>query len=344
MDNSTIMKSKTLDYINIWLLIISFVIAIYLPFELFLFSYAILGPLHYLTEINWLADKKYFLKSKSQGYKVFLIIALFIAAYPLLKYFNGADYFKDLINVLSAQKNIILLSGFVFSVSLIFFTKLKQLIGALVFSILFSIACNFYIPKFVLVLGIFLPTLIHVYIFTLLFMVYGQLKAKSQPGKISILLLTIAPLIIGFLDVNPTSYFISDFTDSTYSRSGFLSVNSTIARVFGEVNDNFSLVSVIGIKIQIFIAFAYTYHYLNWFSKTSIIGWKNSLTSTRMKYIIVLWICSVGLYFYNYLIGLTALFFLSMLHVVLEFPLNLTTIKELALAFINKYLSNARIN
>src|SRR5215212_6090207 len=30
------------------------------PFHLFLFAYAILGPLHYLTEISWLHDRDYF--------------------------------------------------------------------------------------------------------------------------------------------------------------------------------------------------------------------------------------------------------------------------------------------
>ncbi len=333
------MKSKTIDYINIWLLIISFVVAIYLPFELFLFSYAILGPLHYLTEINWLDDKKYFLKSKSQGYKVFIILAIIIAIYPFIKYLElkNTGNLKGVIDFLSSQKNTILLSGFIFSVCLIYFAKIKQLLLAFIFSILFSVICNLFVPKLVLVMGVFLPTLIHVYIFTLLFMIYGQLKVKSKLGLISVLLLLAAPLIIVFLDIKPATYLISDFTKNTYTGSGFLSVNTSIARLFGDVDKNsFILLSPIVVKIQIFIAFAYTYHYLNWFSKTSIIGWKTSLTSTRMKYIIVLWLCAVGLYLYDYVTGLTALFFLSLLHVVLEFPLNVTTIKEIGLAGIKK--------
>jgi len=333
------MKSKTIDYINIWLLIISFVIAIYMPFELFLFSYAILGPLHYLTEINWLDDKKYFIKSKSHGYKVFIILAIIISVYPFITYLelSFTGNLKGIIDFISSQKNTILLSGFIFSVCLIYFTKMKQLLLAFIFSILFSVVCNLYVPKILLVVGVFLPTLIHVYIFTLLFMVYGQLKLKSKPGIISIGLLIVAPLIIAFLDIKPAAYLISDFTKNTYTGSGFLSVNTSIARIFGGVDkESFNLLSPIAVKIQIFIAFAYTYHYLNWFSKTSIIGWENSLTSIRMKYIIVLWLCSVGLYLYDYVTGLTALFFLSLFHVVLEFPLNVTTIKEIGLASLKK--------
>ena len=337
------MNSKSVDYLNIWLLLISFIVAVFLPFELFLFSYAILGPLHYLTEINWLDNKRNFIKSKKQGYKLFLVLALIISIYPFIIYLDLKDNsgLNSVISFISSQKNIVLLSGFVFSVSLVFFAKIKQLILALFFSILFSIVCNLYIPKLVIVIGVFLPTLIHVYVFTLLFMIYGQIKAKSNPGIVSVILLIAAPLIILFLDIRPTTYLMSDFIENTYSRSGFLSLNTIIANFFGQVNEGyFNSLSSVAIKIQIFIAFAYTYHYLNWFSKTSIIGWKSSLTNKRVKYIIILWLCAVGLYFYDYVTGLTALFFLSLLHVVLEFPLNVITIRELIKVGVRKLTSD----
>lgn len=328
------MKSETIDYINIGLLIASFIAAISLPFELFLFSYAFLGPLHYLTEINWLDDKKYFIKSKSQAYKIFIIIAITISIYPFIKYL---DFDSSLINFLSSKKHIILLTGFMFSISLIFFTKTKNLILAFLISLLFSIVCALYVPKVVLGLGIFLPTIIHVYVFTLLFMIYGQLKDYSKPGLISIVLLVIIPVVLFFIDIVPDSYMISEFVRYTYSESGFFSINATIAGLFQDFNaTNIGLMSSAIIKVQIFIAFAYTYHYLNWFSKTSIIGWKASLSSSRMKSIIVIWLVSVGIFLYDYITGLTVLFFLSLLHVVLEFPLNATTIKEIVLASIKK--------
>jgi hypothetical protein len=92
--------------------------------------------------------------------------------------------------------------------------------------------------------------------------------------------------------------------------------------------EDLNLTSVIGIKIQVFIAFAYTYHYLNWFSKTSIIGWKKDLSKQKIAAILFIWIGAVGLYLYDYKTGLIALLFLSMLHVFLEFPLNVISIKE----------------
>lgn len=324
------MKSNTVDHINIWLLIISLVIAIYLPFELFLFSYAVLGPLHYLTEINWLDDKKYFLKPKLKVKRVFIVFAIIIAIFPLMKYLGHLHGFKKLLNWLGPNRNsILLLSGFMFSLALIFIQKVKYLIIAFLISIIVSIVCALYIPKAIIIIGVFLPTIIHVYIFTLLFMIYGLLKTKSIYGLITVLLILIVPFFIFFLDVEPTEYIVSDYTRASYSGSGFIPLNYSLANLMGADMENFALLSKVGIKIQIFIAFAYTYHYLNWFSKTSIIGWKSSLTNTRTKYIIVIWLASVALYLYDYTTGIIALFFLSLLHVILEFPLNIVTIKEI---------------
>ena len=73
-----------------------------------------------------------------------------------------------------------------------------------------------------------------------------------------------------------------------------------------------------------FIAFSYMYHYLNWFSKTSIIQWHN-IPKWRFIGVIVLWVASLALYAYNYSVGLKWLFLLSFTHVLVEFPLNHVT-------------------
>src|SRR5258708_35699939 len=49
------------DAIHLGLMLLALAVAYVLPFELLLLSYAILGPVHYLTEISWLHDRKYFL-------------------------------------------------------------------------------------------------------------------------------------------------------------------------------------------------------------------------------------------------------------------------------------------
>ncbi|NRB61081.1 MAG: hypothetical protein HRU50_14210 [Winogradskyella sp.] len=318
------MKNETIDYINIGLIILAFVIAVFLPFELFLFSYAFLGPLHYLTEINWLDDKNYFLKSRNQVYRVFIMIACSVAAFPFLRYIDN-----DFIQLLSSKKSIIFFTLFVFSVGLLFITKLKQLFVVFLGSIIIGLVCFLLVPKIVIAMGMFLPTLLHVYVFTLLFMIYGMLKSYSKAGIISVVLLIAVPVVLIFIDIVPSTYKISKFTEDTFIKSGFLSLNTTVAGLIEEIDKSkIALTTSVIVKVQVFIAFAYTYHYLNWFSKTSIIGWKKSITTTRMKYIIGIWLFSVGIYLYDYSTGLFVLFFLSLLHVFLEFPLNAVTIRE----------------
>jgi hypothetical protein len=83
--------------------------------------------------------------------------------------------------------------------------------------------------------------------------------------------------------------------------------------------------SNMGIAIMRFIAFAYTYHYLNWFSKTKVIRW-HEIPKSRSIFIAVLWIISVSLYLIDYSLGFKWLFLLSFMHVMLEFPLNFVSI------------------
>jgi len=76
------------------------------------------------------------------------------------------------------------------------------------------------------------------------------------------------------------------------------------------------------------IAFAYLYHYLNWFSKTSIIKWHET-TRTRAAGIAGVWIGAGLAYLYDYRLGFGILYIMSMLHVFLEFPLNHQTLVEI---------------
>jgi len=83
------------------------------------------------------------------------------------------------------------------------------------------------------------------------------------------------------------------------------------------------------VAVMRLIAFAYTYHYLNWFSKTSIIKW-HEVPKRRLVGIVAAWIGSVGVYVYDYAMGLSLLYMVSLLHVLLEFPLNHKTFVGIA--------------
>ena len=77
------------------------------------------------------------------------------------------------------------------------------------------------------------------------------------------------------------------------------------------------------------LSFTYTYHYLNWFIKERVINW-HKIPKLRLLTILAISVAATGLYLYDYGLGLTVLFSLSLLHVVLEFPLNAVTIRRLA--------------
>ena len=332
------MNSKSIDILNIGLVLFSLVLAILIPFKLFLFAYAILGPLHYLTEINWLKDKKYFIKTKKIWLIIFVIFALFIAFYNILNSISQTySGIRDILGIFYSSTNLLLLTGFLFAISLIFLKKSSQIILALAGSFAFSYALNFYLPDSILFISLFLPSLIHVYIFTILFILYGALKSNSKFGIYNVLLLLLVPIIIYYLPLNSLEYKPSKTTIETFSASNMTIISSSLAKLFNQIqNGKFYPLSSTGIKIQIFVSFAYTYHYLNWFSKTSIIGWKNALTTKSSILILSVWILSIAVYTYDYKTGFMALLFLSILHVFLEFPLNTVTVKEVYNSILSK--------
>lgn len=310
---SGITSQNGINYLNIGLMLLSVVAAYLLPFEVFLFSYAVLGPLHYLTEISWLEKKNYFIKSRKDIWLFVLLVVLIT-----IGMFNG----QSKINYFLGS---ILFSGFIYALIILFVEKpaIKLLLVFLTFiaSLIFNF--NRY-PGFVfLVFAVWLPTIIHVFIFTGAFIFYGALKTKSLSGMLSLAVFIICA--VSFFVYTPSGLpdFVSEYAQKAYRN--FRILNSTLYNFFGygemEMGDNSMFINANAIKVMRFIAFAYTYHYLNWFSKTSVIKW-NEVSKTRMSVIVILWILSVVLYAISYKIGFYALFLLSLLHVFFEFPLN----------------------
>ena len=302
-----------INYVNIGLMLISLVAAYILPFELFLFSYAILGPLHYLTEISWLDKKNYFLKSKKDIWLLVLLV-VFITI--------GIFDSKSKTNFLTGS---FLFSGFVYALILLFVEKLgiKLILVFLTFIISLIFNFNKYPDLPFMLFAIWLPTIIHVFLFTGAFILFGALKSRSKSGILSLgVFIACAFTFFIFMPAN-FGISVTDYGKQSYSL--FRVLNITLYKLFGfgdlQINDAALYFGPKAIAVMRFIAFAYTYHYLNWFSKTTVIKW-NEISKKRMTVIIVLWIVSVALYLFSYKVGFYALFLLSMLHVFLEFPLN----------------------
>ncbi|MQP51250.1 MULTISPECIES: hypothetical protein [unclassified Flavobacterium] len=327
------MNNIKIEPLNTFLIILSFALAYVFPFELFVLSYAILGPLHYLTEINWVRDQEYFVANKLWIYLAlglaFLISIRITPKISFLKPILEHPITKNLTQYIINYSNNFFLIALLFAFAFLFYKSIKKQVLFLTIGILLM----FFLKKFSIyniLIGVFLPTLIHVYIFTLIFMWYGNTKSKSTNGYLNILLLTIIPLIVTFISIDNSSYHFSDTIKKIIIDNNFYILNTSISKLFN-INDGttFFFYEIIDLKIQIFIAFAYTYHYLNWFSKTSIIGWHRKISKRKSIVILTLWLLSISIYLYDYTLGLSVLLFLSVLHVLVEFPLNIITISSL---------------
>jgi hypothetical protein len=393
-----------INYLNIGLMILSAMGAFFLPFEVFLFAYAFLGPLHYLTEISWLHDRNYFSKGK-YDFIVLVIIGVLLSYAAFAKDFGiNTDFYEAFVEANLFDK-LLVLALF----SAILFALVENLIVKIVAILfLFVFISGWLSPErsaennsstTIFALTSLVPTLIHVYVFTGLFMLYGALKSRSKTGLISVATFIVIPVILVFYTpVNPKTNFLSDYGKKAYyaDGDGFFYTNVSILDHFKLIDEplltnkqyldsvvnkksadnqipvaeraritdslknklaenfivpnqeseyynkpipvkfaipintkdyywNTIFFSTFGIMLMRFIAFAYLYHYLNWFSKTEVIRW-HKVPKLRFVLVIGLWLTACGLYAYDYSLGLSFLFFLSFSHVLLEFPLNIVSI------------------
>ena len=323
-------KKDNIHVLNILLMFISLVAAFIVPFELFLLAYAILGPLHYLTEINWLNKENFYVRQKRDVW--LLIILAFLISIPALASLflqvKNQSSFVIMLQFIKSQFGAIMIVILVISIVFVYRPSMYRItVLALTTGL---ITCLFRETKmFYILFTILLPTIIHVYLFTLLFVVYGTIKKANVFGKMEVITLVVIPLLIALIPINSKNYILSVETLTIFKESKFGDINNSVGEILGAANKDLDefIISSAGVKIQIFIAFAYTYHYLNWFSKVSLIGWLKDTSLKNQVYLLVIWTFSLTLYYYDYRLGLTALTFLSMLHVILEFPLNILSIK-----------------
>jgi hypothetical protein len=192
------------------------------------------------------------------------------------------------------------------------------------------------VPAAGILFGLLLPTIVHVFLFTFLFMWYGTLKTRSGWGYVNLASIVFAVLVIAIRPVSAESIHLSDSVVELTLASAFHQTNYVINHWFGLMNDNRAdLGSPAFFKVQSFLAFAYTYHYLNWFSKTSIIKW-HQVEKKKFVSSGILWVVSLALYKVDYRLGFAAVAVLSLLHVVLEFPLNFVSIRAILGALLPK--------
>jgi len=161
----------------------------------------------------------------------------------------------------------------------------------------------------------------------------GALRSRSPSGMLS-LVVFLACAVACFVLPTGSAERVSDGVRSAYDASS-TALNLFMARLVDPDamrSADHVFTSPLGERMARFIAYAYTYHYLNWFSKTSVIKW-HEVPRSRLVVVGLVWLASLGVYAWDYLLGLSVLFFLSILHVFLEFPLNWRSFIDIGQAF-----------
>jgi hypothetical protein len=321
------MRKLSLDqinYLNVGLVLLSCAAAFIWPFELFLLSYAVLGPLHYLTEISWLHDKNYFTHTSGAKRSWLLLVCatMLVVMYGIVA---SATQSRGL-----SPGWEIALFYLVFAAALLAAMKLSR--GFQIFLLLATLTLLVTLNgwRYFVILAFFLITIIHVFIFTAAFIFYGALKSRSFSALVTLGVFFACALSFFVFVPEAHGYIVSDYVRGSYA--SFNALNAELMKLLhlGEgMTASEIYESSTGLSVMRFIAFAYTYHYLNWFSKTSVIRWHEA-ARRRLVLIAALWVCALLLYARNYETGMSVLYSLSILHVMLEFPLNHQTFAAIA--------------
>jgi hypothetical protein len=169
------------------------------------------------------------------------------------------------------------------------------------------------------VAGVLLPTIVHVSLFTLVFMGLGAWRAHSRPQAALIAAYLGGMLLV--LVLPPTDAtaipILADVTNAYFGNVG-----KALGALFGTGD------LALDRRLTGFLAFIYAYHYLNWFIKAEVIRWAD-IPAPRWLVIGSVSALSTGVYFYDYALGFSVLLALSLIHVLLEFPLNALAARQL---------------
>jgi hypothetical protein len=330
------MNLDAINYLNIGFMILSGIIAFVLPFELTLLSYIVLGPLHYLTEIPWLQKRQFFMPRKNDYLWLFLLSLVIV--FPTMfkvgyKFFidpsSTGAYYPAHIKLFLARANLLRIIAIpVVLISSVVFVLTENITKRAIAVGIVVLWCIIYRAGSLTITMSFLSlTLLHVYCFTGVFILSGALKSRSLSGTLSLVVFLACSALLLFLPfhsgISPTAYAVKGYNLSFYG------LNKRMFKLFMHKNASFNDVyfSPAGIAIARLVAYAYLYHYLNWFSKTSIIGW-HRISKKSLVSIVVIWIASIAVYLYDFTMGFAVQFFLSALNVIFEYPLNFQSFRD----------------
>jgi hypothetical protein len=281
--------------LNILALVLSCVAAHLAPAATLIGAYVLLGPLHYLTEISWLHDRRYFVARP-----MFLVVgtAAGVVGGLAMAGVGGvvaiAPAGACIAAGIGARRTAILLSG----------------LGAGVVATVGLLAGWWW----VLALVLLVPTLIHVFAMTAMFVVAGAVRARKASEWTVVA--ALAACAISFVLVPSVDVSGGMMLDRAHETFG------TMFSALGVRNVE-AASALLG-----FTAFAYAYHYLNWFLKARTIGWATMYVRRRVLLGSVWSVIAIA-YVIDVRLGLLVSLPLSFGHVLLEMPLNVSVARRL---------------
>ncbi len=287
------------DIAHLGLMLAALLLAYLLPLELVVLSYAVLGPAHYLTEISWLHDRGYYLPGRKTPIALAFVAlgAMFIAS----PYWYGVAVFTA------------------FAACAVMTAKSQGVRALLTLGATMLIAGMLFLQAPFAIVGALMPTLVHVSLFTLVFMVLGALRTRTaaQFGLVGVYLLSIVLILAA-----PPSEATRIPALQGLAQTSFSDIPKAIGATLRLPDLSFDG------RIAGLLSFVYTYHYLNWFIKAEVIRWAD-IPRRRLIAVVALSLAASVFYFVDYKLGFTVLLLLSLLHVLLEFPLNTLALREL---------------
>lgn len=281
--------------LNIAALLLSCLAAHLAPAATLIGAYVLLGPIHYLTEISWLHDRRFFVARPG------LLVAGTVIGVV------GGFAAAGIAGVVALATAAACIAAGVGSgrVGVIGSVVAAGSIAA------FGIWAGWW---WVLAAVLLVPTLVHVFAMTAMFVVAGAARAGSVREWAVVCTLALCAASFVFLPC----------------------VDLAHGMMLGQANETFGKVfAALGVKgvdaahaLLGFTAFAYAYHYLNWFLKARTIGW-STMTPERRILLGAVWALIAAAYVIDVRLGLLVSLPLSFGHVLLEMPLNVSVGRRL---------------
>ncbi|HYR27316.1 MAG TPA: hypothetical protein VEU30_02550, partial [Thermoanaerobaculia bacterium] len=174
------MKSDSVERVNSALMAAACVAAFLAPFHVFLLAYAVLGPLHYLTEISWLHDRDYF--APRRGPRRWWLLLVGAAMAVLLYGYVSNDLLQRPVSPTLEIGMVYLVFA---SAALLLYVRHPVNAAVLVLMVVAALAM-FSDARGYALLAYFIVTIVHVLVFTAAFVLHGALRRKSGAALVSL--------------------------------------------------------------------------------------------------------------------------------------------------------------